>query len=155
MNYIDGFNFILNTYKGPKKFKLIFFTFFISFFKVIFDLLSFAIIGLIAAYALGHTNILDHFYFDELKKITDISKFNLLIFHFFFILFLKIFFDILKSYLVNKVGFDLWKNLLKNLFSSIIVSNYSKEDLFKTESLVLTESLNVVWNFYSNSPCIE
>ena len=126
----------------------IFLVFAISSLKVIIDLFATLSVGLLISNLVDQNALLQNTTLSTVIRKSSLSAdhFFLLFFLFFYIL--KMTIDFLKSFFVNKIAFEIWKFLVTNILFSISKARISREILFKTESIILTETLNAVWNYF-------
>ena len=126
----------------------IFFVFAISSLKVTIDLLTTLSVGLLISNLLDQNTLLQNSILSAVIKKSSLSAdhFFLLLFLIFYIF--KIIIDFLKSFFVNKISYEIWKSLVVKILFSISKAKISRENLFKSESIILTEALNAVWNYF-------
>lgn len=119
-----------------------------SFLKVIFDLIAFLFLGLIVTSLLEPQAIEKNNFLSIIVK-NNLFNFEQTLINFFFItVLIKITFDYFRSFFINKTAFEIWKKIIHIMILNISKSFIQRDKLFKLEAILLTESLNVIWNFF-------
>jgi len=126
----------------------VFLVFIISFLKVIVDLFATLSVGLLISNLLDQNSLLQNTFLSNLIRRSSLSAdhFFLLFFSIFYVF--KIIIDFLKSFFVNKIAYEIWKSLIEKILLSISKAKISRENLFKSESIILSETINAVWNYF-------